>query len=369
MKNTGRFVLCLASLIIALPAFAGTRGKRGSKNPTSNLAGAKETQRAVGVVDVFFFKNKEISQRCTATHVGNGLMVTAGHCFLGSWDCNEARVSWENESFTSRCQYVLYSNASEAYSNGREISNDLTVFKIDRWPEAAVALSTKVNPGDNPFATSASAIAISKNNVSGSTATKTSAPCNIIFGPVVNIFAQPKPSDTAKHNCDLSEISSGAPLINSATNQLIAIHQGTSLLPDLENSSPEATTQLVHYAKIIADIDIQKATSLPDAMPSNIRIGGFSGEVFNTGIKEPLSLRIANVQAKAGETTVSFSVHNGLDSVIEAVGGDGGKIIFAGPRRAGYEQRFRLKAPVRFNLTSSRGGVAPLAWIEDIQSP
>ncbi|MEN9826376.1 MAG: hypothetical protein RI953_2121 [Pseudomonadota bacterium] len=333
------------------------------------MSGANDSQRAVGVVDVLLFKNKEISQRCTATHVGNGLMVTAGHCFLGAWDCNDARVSWENENFTSRCQYIVYSNASEAYSDGREISNDLTVFKVDRWPAAAVALSAKVNPGENQVATGASAIAISKNTVSGFIATKTSAPCNIIFGPVVNIFSQPKPFDTAKHGCEISDISSGSPLINSSTNQLIAIHQGTSLLPELENSSSEASTQLVHYAKIIADIDIQKATSLPDAIPSNIRIGGFAGEVYSTGINEPLNLRIANVQAKTGETTVSFSVHNGLDSVIEAVGSDGGKIIFAGPRRAGYEQRFRLKAPVRFNLTSTRGGMAPLAWIEDIQSP
>lgn len=333
------------------------------------MTGISDSQRAVGVVDVFPFKNKEISQRCTATHVGNGLMVTAGHCFLGSWDCNDARVSWEHENFTSRCQYIVYSNASESYSNGLEISNDLTVFKIDRWPEAAMALSTRVNPGDNPLATGTTAIAISKNTISGAIATKASAPCNIVFGPVVNIFSQPKPFDTAKHGCELSDISSGSPLINSSNNQLIAIHQGTSLLPELENSSSEAGTQLVHYAKIIADMDIQKATSLPDAIPSNIRVGGFAGEVFSTGIKEPLNLRIANVQAKIGQTTVSFSVHNGLDSVIEAVGSDGGKIIFAGPRRAGHEQRFRLKAPVRFNLTSTRGGIAPLAWIEDIQSP
>ncbi|MFZ9520319.1 MAG: trypsin-like peptidase domain-containing protein [Silvanigrellaceae bacterium] len=367
MKNTGRFVFCLAALMISLPAVAGNRSKRGNKQPARDVSGANDSTRAVGVVDVFLFKNREISQRCTATHVGNGLMVTAGHCFLGSWDCNDARVSWENESFTSRCQYIVYSNASESYSNGREISNDLTVFKIDRWPEAVVSLSPGIKPEDKQFATSA--VAISKNKSSNSTSTKTSAPCNLVFGPVVNIFSQPKPSDTAKHNCELSDISSGSPLINTNTNQLIAIHQGTSLLPDLESSSSDIATQLIHYAKIIADIDIQKATSLPDAMPSNIRIGGFAGEVLSTGIKEPLNLRIANVQAKSGQTTVSFSVHNGLDSVIEAVGSDGGKIIFAGPRRAGHEQRFRLKAPVRFNLTSSRGGIAPLAWIEDIQSP
>lgn len=367
MKFAGRIAIALTSLLLAPHGMAGQKKRTPARSPSRSIGNTADPRRAVGIVDVYLFKNKNISQRCAATHVGNGIMVTAGHCFLGAYDCNDARVSWENESYTSRCQYVLYSNASEAYSNGREISNDLTVFKVDRAPDASVSLAPMLRNSD--VQTTAEAIAISTSRSNGGGVTLSSSACNIILGPVVNIFSQPKPSDTARHNCELADISSGSPLLNTSTNQLIALHQGTSLLPDLENAANNGGHHRINFAKVISDIDVQKAIQLPDALPKDIRVGGFAGEVFNTGIKEPLSFKVVGLQARVGETTVSFGLHNGLDTMIETVDGDGKKMIFAGPRRAGYDQRFRMKAPVKVTLTSTSGGLAPLAWIEDIQSP
>jgi hypothetical protein len=55
--------------------------------------------------------------------------------------------------------------------------------------------------------------------------------------------------------------------------------------------------------------------------------------------------------------------------LIEVTGADGGKMVFSGPRRAGFEQRFQFKAPVSIMLKSAHTGIAPSAWIENIQSP
>lgn len=367
MKSAAHLSLWLATGIFAFAAVNAEAAQRKKRRPTQSLTGSG-LQRAVGIVEVFLFKNKKVAQRCTATHIGNGIVVTAGHCFLGAYDCNDAVVHWDDDSLVSRCQHVIYSNASEAHAKGREISNDLTVFKVDRHPAASVNIGSAAKLQELQNA-AADAIAISKTTLNGNPSTMTSATCRIVFGPIVNIFSQPKPSDTARHNCDLSEISSGSPLINTTTNQLIALHQGTSLLPDLETSPNGASTHKIHFAKVISDLDVQKALTLPDALPKEIRVGGFAGEVFNTGISEPIQMTIARIQARVGESTVSFGVHNGLDSVIEAIDGNGKKMIFAGPRRAGYDQRFRMKAPVQIKLINAQGGVAPVAWIEDIQSP
>lgn len=368
MKSAAHLALWLATGIFASADADAEAAQKKKRRPSQSLTRSGGPQRAVGIVEVFLFKNKNVAQRCAATHVGNGIVVTAGHCFLGAYDCNQAVVHWDDESVVSRCQHIIYSNASEAHAKGQEISNDLTVFKVDRHPDASVNLASAAKLQELQHA-GADAIAISKTTLNGNPATMTSATCRIVFGPILNIFSQPKPSDTARHNCDLSEISSGSPLINSATNQLIALHQGTSLLPDLETSPNGASTHKIHFAKVISDIDVQKALNLPDALPNEIRVGGFAGEVFNTGIAEPIQMTLARIQARVGQTTVSFGVHNGLDSVVEAIDGNGKKMIFAGPRRAGYDQRFRMKAPVQIKLINAQGGIAPVAWIEDIQSP
>ncbi len=365
MKNTSRLAVLLLPFLFSAKGFAAEQ-----KRPVSSkrkLAQVNGPQGAVGVVDVFLYRNKNIAQRCTATHVGNGLVVTSGHCFLGAYDCNEAKVTWNNEEFTSRCQYVLYSNASESYSNGTEISNDLTVFKVDRYPRAQAFVPAQARLTETNLAKDA--VLISMQRTGENTTPVTSSNCQIILGPVVNIFSQPKPLDTARHNCDLSDISSGSPVLSSSSNQLLAIHQGTSLLPNPDGSTNFSGIEKVHYAKVISESDIQRIINLPTALPENIRIGGFAGEVFNTGIKEPLSFTVANLQARVGTSTVSFGIHNGLDSIIEATDGDGKTMIFGGPRRAGYDQRFRMKAPVKITLSSTKNGIAPLAWLENIQSP
>lgn len=368
LKNLNTFLLPLLSSFLLL----GATPHQKERVATQKLKNDFDPQRAVGVVEVFLYKNKNLPQRCIATHLGNGLMMTAGHCFLGAYDCNNARVLWENESYASRCQYIIYSQVSESYSKGQELFNDLTLFQVDRFPQASLSaapvsaqdLSTTSSPREE------SSVAISAESPAKQDVRLQTSFCKTLFGPATTIFLQPKPSDSAKHDCALGNIRSGAPLLQEKTWQILAIHQGAAILPFFtDNDRSEAKNSSVNFAKIITDSRVKMAINLPTALPQNIRIGGFAPEVFSMGISEPLQLAVANIQASVGQQTVSFAVHNGLDTVLEAIDADDTKIIFAGPRRAGYEQRFRMKAPVKISLTSTPGGTAPLAWIEDIRSP
>jgi V8-like Glu-specific endopeptidase len=261
MKTKTRFAFCVIPFLTSIPSVAAeVRLTKRTDSKSLNLS----PQGAVGVVDVFLFKDRKISQRCTATHVGDGLMVTAGHCFMGTYDCNDAKVSWENEDYTSRCQYVLYSNASESYSNGSEISNDLTVFKIDKYPQAKAVLQPAAQPAESSesnFFTEA--IAFSKRHSGSTPSTVTSSPCRLVHGPVVNIFSQPKPSDTVRHNCELSDIASGSPLMRLSNNELLAIHQGSSLLPDPDGRASSSDAQKIHYAKVVTGSDLRRILKLP----------------------------------------------------------------------------------------------------------
>ena len=355
-----------ACLLLPSPFEAHARVKK--RSPTRTVGTTTALEEAIGVVDVYPFQDKEKSLSCTAVHVGDGLIVTSGHCFLGAWQCNGASVRWSGTIEASRCTKVIFSNASEANATGRELSNDLTVFKVDKVPNARFNFATRAVESET--LTPNEALVYSAQSAGGKTLVSLANPCTLFTGRVTNIFAQPKPADTAIHNCELKGIPDGSPIVDANSKALMAIHQSSSALPELESlASRAANVNMIHYAKYLSDVDMLRIINSGAIPPNNIRLGGFAGEVFNMGLNEPLNLALASIPARNGSATVSFMVHNGLDSSVLVEDKDGKKTIFAGPRRAGYEQRFQFKAPAKVTVTSAGNGLAPSAWIEDIQSP
>ena len=355
-----------ACFLFPYPSEAHARVKK--RNPTRTVGSSTPLEQAIGVVDVYPFQDKEKSLSCTAVHVGDGLIVTSGHCFLGAWECNGASVRWPGSLEEARCTKVIFSNASEAYATGRELSNDLTVFKVDRVPNARLNFATR--PVESETLNPSEALVYSAQYAGGKTLVSLANPCTLFTGRVTNIFAQPKPADTAIHNCEIRGIPDGSPIVDANSKALLAIHQSSSALPELESlAGTAANVNMIHYAKYLNDVDMLRIINSGGIPPSNIRLGGFAGEVFNMGLNEPLNLTLASIPARNGSATVSFMVHNGLDSSVLVEDKDGKKMIFAGPRRAGYEQRFQFKAPAKVTVISTGNGLAPSAWIEDIQSP
>lgn len=85
-----------------------------------------------------------LNNGCTATHVGNRRVLTAGHCFSDApASCEQARVYWgflkdQDPVLTSRCVRVL----------GRAVDwdKDVAVFEVDQAPQHAVQLELHHRP-------------------------------------------------------------------------------------------------------------------------------------------------------------------------------------------------------------------------------
>lgn len=359
-----RNILCATLLFATAEASAASRRRNASDTSNQQV----DISSAVAILDVYPFEEKNRALRCTAFHLGDGYMATSGHCFLGALDCNGAKVRWANSQMVSNCKKVVFSNASESLYRGNEISTDLAIFLVDNAPQAKFSLTSGKESIEQLATQEVHGLNVQLR--SGRVNGEFTNSCRLVTGPITNIFGQPKTPDTAIHDCLMSEFSDGSPIIDATSKALLAIHQGSSVIPAFESASDSsAKLKSVNYAKTISDLDLIRIINSENVHPNHLRIGGFSSEVFNTGFYEKISMKIATLEARDNSETISFTAHNGIDSLIEVTGADGGKMVFSGPRRAGFEQRFQFKAPVSIELKSAHTGIAPSAWIENIQSP
>jgi V8-like Glu-specific endopeptidase len=155
---------------------------------------------------------------CTATHLGKGLVLTAGHCFEATpelekeLDCDDIEVEWgyRNTSggkFIGRCTSVIAMQTDD--SKGI----DYAVFRVDRFPREHVKVdfSHPVSLGDSVTIFSHPERApLQWSNL-----------CKVI--PMDQSFVS---SDFMFHRCDTEGGSSGAAILNALTGKLVAIHGG-----------------------------------------------------------------------------------------------------------------------------------------------
>jgi hypothetical protein len=160
-----------------------------------------------------------ISMGCTATHIGNGYVLTAGHCFeadeslVKDKGCADVTVDWgvregKPAYLTSKCESIV--------AMQRDDVNDFAIFKVSPIPPTAIAVDLKVK---------------------------------ISQGFRVTIFSHPEEMplrwskyctvqrkldpdfspDTLQHKCDTNPGSSGATIIDAFTGKVVGIHDGGHL--------------------------------------------------------------------------------------------------------------------------------------------
>jgi V8-like Glu-specific endopeptidase len=157
-----------------------------------------------------------ISMGCTATHIGNGYVLTAGHCFDAyptlshNLDCSDVTVAWgvregKEAYMTSNCEKVIAAQQDDV--------NDFAIFKVSPVPPASVKvdLSAKITQGDRvtlfshpeelPLRWSKYCVVQSK--------------LDPMFSP-----------DTLQHKCDTNPGSSGATILDAFTGMVVGIHDG-----------------------------------------------------------------------------------------------------------------------------------------------
>lgn len=170
-----------------------------------------------GLVDAFGI----ISMGCTATHIGNGYVLTAGHCFeadetlVKDKGCADVTVKWgvrdtKEAYLTSQCETIV--------AMQRDDVNDFAIFKVSPAPTAKVPVDLK------------------KQITQGYKITIFSHPeelplrwskyCTVQKAP--NLDADFSP-DTLQHKCDTNPGSSGATIIDAFTGKVVGIHDGGHL--------------------------------------------------------------------------------------------------------------------------------------------
>ena len=157
------------------------------------------------------------SSGCTATHVGGGRVLTAGHCLRSQQHCAQTLVHWgylegRAPSMSSRCTRVL---AAE-----REMGLDYAVFQVDQPPEVAIPI------GPAPVS-DARYYTVTMMGYPSGAPLHWSGLC-----PVVNPYELPSGLShalaraTMFHLCPSAKGSSGSPLIDPVTLHVIGIHMG-----------------------------------------------------------------------------------------------------------------------------------------------
>ena len=71
----------------------------------------------------------------TVSHLGNGLVITAGHV-VSDKNCPNAIIEWaargKSHSLVSTCEEIVYREVGRYY--------DIAIFKVNSWPESKIEL-------------------------------------------------------------------------------------------------------------------------------------------------------------------------------------------------------------------------------------
>ncbi len=158
----------------------------------------------------------KISMGCTATHIGNGLVISAGHCFeapekrINNKPCDRITVDWGYRKdkapyLKSKCVTVLAAELND--------DRDYAIFKVDVAPTAKIELDLSARPKV------------------GSTITIFGHPQlrPLEWSKTCSIEESSKGGwgvDQFSHQCDTEPGNSGSTIIDDTTLKIIGIHDG-----------------------------------------------------------------------------------------------------------------------------------------------
>lgn len=158
-----------------------------------------------------------MSMGCTATHIGDGFALTAGHCFLAtaqpqrsSMSCEGVSVSW---GFRKDKAPYLISRCVKVFAAEWNDNRDYAIFEVDKAPSQKIGFDLQTRPKE---------------------------------GTVLTIFGHPQQrplewsrtcvlekaarggwgSDQFSHQCDTEQGNSGSAVLDDTALKIVAIHDG-----------------------------------------------------------------------------------------------------------------------------------------------
>ncbi len=218
MKKNTVVVILLAVLLMAFNSPAAETEKIIGENDltlvNSNASNIPTVYRSL--VQAFGV----LSMGCTATHIGQGYVLTAGHCFdlpevlTRNKDCSDTTIQWggrvgSRPYLTSRCEQII-----SGQLNGSGI--DFAIIKVSPAPRVSVGVDISRRP------TLGRAITIfSHPNMEPLQWSKTCYLQSQSTGVDLGLSPQ-----SLKHMCDTNPGSSGATILSANSLKIIGIHDG-----------------------------------------------------------------------------------------------------------------------------------------------
>lgn len=208
------FVFCILSLFSAgVMATSDTMKIIGENDLVPvDATGSNIPLRFRGLLDAFGF----VSSGCTATHLGRGYVITAGHCFwagpemMQDQSCLDTTIDW---GFREGIAPYLKSQCRRIIAAQRTTGLDYAIIQVDPIPPVFIAPD------------------LTRHAVIGDTVTVFSHPDEmpLRWSRLCGIERVPHPdvdSESLEHRCDTNPGSSGATLINVLTLKVVGIHDG-----------------------------------------------------------------------------------------------------------------------------------------------
>jgi V8-like Glu-specific endopeptidase len=169
------------------------------------------------LVDAFGIMN----MGCTATHIGNGFVLTAGHCFWAprlltkDITCDEVTINWgvregKEAYLQSKCEMVLFAQTNKL------IGSDFAILKVSPSPSVSipVELERKALVGDSVTIFSHP----EELPLQWSKICEIEASTNLIFA-----------KETLQHKCDTNPGSSGATILDATMGKVVGVYGGGRL--------------------------------------------------------------------------------------------------------------------------------------------
>ncbi len=228
-------------LIITLMIFAGCGQKDQTTSQLNRIIGennlvAVDSSYSSRIINAI----GRLRVGCTVTHVGQGLVVTAGHCFFDKTfegraehrSCGENKFEVEWGVLTGSPRFML-SHCSEIVAAEYRGGIDYTIFRVEPYPASFLAISEQ----------------------------------EIRHGERISIFSHPRrrplewsgfceAKGLSSYNdsqfgyeCDTDGGSSGAAILNEG-NEIVGIHNFYNSLDNLNGGTSVTQTPLLYLARL-----------------------------------------------------------------------------------------------------------------------
>ena len=181
----------------------------------------------------------KISTGCTGAHIGDGYILTAGHCLSSSYtdgpkksdSCPTLSVTWGPGGEVSQCTYVSILEFNQ--------KRDFAIFRVNRYSRNKLPLRQDIQ---------------SRAGESRRLITLFSYPKKtdqLAWSKECSIQLSSNATSRITYQCDTVDGSSGAPLIDVETRSIIGVHNGAGSFFQLWNYGTLAVSIPLEAAGIV----------------------------------------------------------------------------------------------------------------------